>query len=124
MDGWGPKVSPGNFSPASFRDRPEVVGLFERLFELQPPDAYIRSVEILLGASATAVVPTVTVPVCSVSGADDQYAPPDAVQAFVSAFPRPPQPVILPSVGHLPFFEAPVAFARAVGTFLEASFPS
>jgi 3-oxoadipate enol-lactonase len=123
LDGWGVRISPGNFSPASFRDRPEVVGLFERLFELQRPDAYTRSVEILLGASAADVVPTVTVPVCSVSGADDQYAPPDAVRAFLSRLPRAPQPIILPDVGHLPFFEAPEAFARAVRAFLEDSFP-
>ena len=122
LDGWGPRVSPGNFSPAAFQQRPEVVGLFERLFELQRPDSYIRSVEILLAASAEDVVPTVAVPVASISGADDQYAPPDAVREFLSRLPRPPEPVILPEVGHLPFLEAPEAFARAVRAFLNESF--
>jgi 3-oxoadipate enol-lactonase len=115
----GPQVSPVNFSTASFRARPEVVGLFERAFEQQVPAGYLRSVEILLESSATSIVPTVTVPVCSISGAEDQYAPPDAVRAFLAKLPSPPRhSVVLPDVGHLPFFEAPEAFARAVGEFL------
>jgi 3-oxoadipate enol-lactonase len=115
----GPTVSPGNFSSASIRSRPEVVGLFERTFEQQVPAAYSRSIEILLQSSATAIVPTVTVPVCSISGADDQYAPPDAVRAFLAELPSPPRRVVvLPDVGHLPFFEAPEAFAKEVGECL------
>ncbi len=117
--GWGPKVSPANFSPASMHARPEVVGLFERLFELQRAESYIKSVEILLAASSTDVVPAVTVPVLSVSGADDLYAPPEAVAAFLDALPQPARRIVLPDVGHLPFYEAPDAFAEAVGEFLD-----
>jgi 3-oxoadipate enol-lactonase len=116
--GYGPKASPGNFSPATFKSRPEVIGLFERTFELQVPATYIRSIEILLGASAVDVVPTVTVPVASISGVDDQYAPPDHVHEFLAGLRVPAKTTILPDVGHLPFFEAPEAFAVALGEFL------
>ena len=115
----GPQVSPANFSAASFRARPEVVGLFERAFEQQVPAIYARSIEILLENSATAIVPTVTVPVCSISGADDLYAPPEAVRAFLAQLPSPAHEVVLPDVGHLPFFEAPDAFASALDLFLQ-----
>ena len=118
LSGYGPKVSPGNFSPAVMASRPEVVGLFERVFELQVPAAYIRSIEILLGASAVDVVPTVTVPVASISGIDDQYAPPENVREFLSLLPVRAETTLLPDVGHLPFFEAPEAFATALRDFL------
>jgi len=119
LAGWGEKVSPGNFAAATFSQRPEVVGLFERAFEMQPVQSYTRSLEILLAASATAIVPSVTVPCLSVSGAEDQYAPPDVVSTFLDALPSPPERHVWPDVGHLPFFEAPEEFARVVGGFLD-----
>jgi pimeloyl-ACP methyl ester carboxylesterase len=119
LGGWGERVSPGNFSPAALARRPEAVGLFERAFEMQPVESYTRSLEILLGASATAIVPSVTVPCLSVSGADDQYAPPDVVSTFLDALPSPSERHVWPDVGHLPFFEAPEEFARVVGEFLD-----
>jgi pimeloyl-ACP methyl ester carboxylesterase len=118
LSGWGAKVSPGNFSPAAFASRPEVIGLFERVFELQVPEAYIRSIEILLAASAVDVVPTVNVPVASISGMDDQYAPPENVREFLTALPQPAHVTMLPDVGHLPFLEAPEAFCTALREFL------
>jgi pimeloyl-ACP methyl ester carboxylesterase len=117
--GWGPKVSPGVFSPATFAAKPEVIGLFERLFETQSAVAYLRSLEILLGASTTAVVPTVTVPCLAITGVDDQYAPAESVQAFMAAMTAPHRVAILPDAGHLPFFEQPAAFAALVGAFLD-----
>jgi pimeloyl-ACP methyl ester carboxylesterase len=99
--------------------RPEVVGLFERAFEMQLAASYVRSLDILLGASANTIVPSVTVPCLSVSGADDQYAPPAVVDEFLSLLPRTPERHVLPDVGHLPFFEAPEEFARIVGGFLD-----
>jgi len=119
LAGWGEKVSPGNFSPVTFARRPEVVGLFERAFEMQSVESYDRSLEILLRASAAAIVPSVTVPCLSVSGADDQYAPPDLISAFLDALPTPADRHVWPDVGHLPFFEVPEKFARVVGEFLD-----
>ena len=118
LAGWGSKVSPGVFSPATFRDRPEVVAAFERLFEMQSVDAYVRCCRILLGANAETIVGTVTVPCVGITGEDDQYAPPDAVAAFLEAIPGNPRLEIIPGCGHLPFLEQPDAFAAAVKSFL------
>ena len=120
LHGWGPKVSPANFSPATMRGQPEVVALFERLFEEQPVDIYRESCRILLAASAEDAVPAVNVPCLAVTGADDQYAPPDDVAAFASRTARPAQLAVLPACGHLPFFEQPDAFASTVMAFLRS----
>lgn len=118
LAGWGGKVSTGVFSPVTFRDRPEVVSAFERLFEAQTVEAYVRCCGILLAANAEAIVPTVTVPCIGVTGEDDQYAPPDAVAAFLDRIPGKPRLEVVPDCGHLPFLEQPAAFAAAVNAFL------
>ena len=76
-------MSPGVFASGTFVDRPEVVAAFERLFEMQTVEAYVRCCTILLAANAEAIVPTVTVPCLAITGEHDQYAPPDAVAAFM-----------------------------------------
>lgn len=98
--------------------------MFERLIEALHPGAYARNLDALLAASARDVVPTVTVPCCAISGTDDNYAPPDAVDAFVSALPVACDRVLLDGVGHMPFFEVPEAFAGAVGAFLNRIYTS
>lgn len=116
--GWGEKVSPGVFSAASLRTHPEIVGLFERLFEEQEPASYVRSIEVLLAADLNAVVPTVTVPTAGVFGAEDLYAPPDAVAAFLAGLPKPCRAATLEGCGHMPFFEDPERFAATVDAHL------
>lgn len=118
--GWGRRVSPAVFSPRSIERQPEVVGLFERVFDTQPADAYVRSLEVLTSAAMAAVVPSITVPCCSINGAEDLYAPLEAVSLFLDMFPQRPAQVVLPGVAHLPFFEAPDDFAAAVRGFLES----
>jgi sigma-B regulation protein RsbQ len=118
LDGFGPRVSPGNFSPATLAARPEIVGTFERLFELQDPDVYVRSIDLLLSGDTAAIAPTLTIPCLSISGRDDSYAPPDAVKAFVDTIPGPPPLHIIENCAHLPFFEAPEIFATAIDDFV------
>jgi len=120
LAGWGEKVAPGVFSPASLRARPELVGMFERLFEAQPLETYVRCADLLLGADATAILPTVRVPTIAVTGADDQYAPPDDVRRFMTQAPGGRGTEVIPECGHLPFFESIEAFTRIVGAFLDS----
>lgn len=119
LSGWGAKVAPGVFAPETLTRRPELVGLFERVFDSQPAEVYLRTLRVLLQTSATRVVGTVRVPCVAITGADDQYAPPDVVEAFVRQVPGAPTTVVLPSCGHLPFFESPEEFGRAVRDFLD-----
>lgn len=119
MGGWGPRVSAGVFARATLDRQPELVALFERLFETEDAGRYVRCCEILLGASAAAVVPGVRIPCLSVTGADDQYAPPDLVDSFMRQVPGPCRVQVMPGCGHLPFLEAPDAFADLVRSFLQ-----
>ncbi len=118
LAGWGGRVAAGVFGSRALTTVPEAVGMFERLVEAHPAATYIRNVEALLSASATDVVPTVTVPCLSLSGADDNYAPPDFVAAFVSQLPSSCEQIVWPGVGHMPFFEIPALFADSVADFL------
>jgi 3-oxoadipate enol-lactonase len=120
LGGWGKRVSPGVFAASTFVDRPEVVAAFERLFEMQSVEAYVRCSMILLSANAEPIVPTVTVPCLAFSGEHDQYAPPDAVAAFIANIPGTPTVEVIPGCGHLPFLEQPDAFAVAVKSFLRS----
>jgi pimeloyl-ACP methyl ester carboxylesterase len=118
LAGWGKRVSPGVFAASTFQGRPEVVGAFERLFETQSVDAYVRCCEILIGANAEDIVPTVTVPCAAITGAEDQYAPPSAVREFVGRLPAPCPVEIIDGAAHLPFLEQPDEFAEAVNRVL------
>jgi pimeloyl-ACP methyl ester carboxylesterase len=117
--GRGMEVAAGVFSRRTLETKPEVVSLFARLLESQDVEAYAKSLELLVAADASDVVPTVTAPCASISGAEDQYAPPDAVATFLRALQVPPTSVVLPDVGHLPFFEAPEVFATALSRILD-----
>ncbi len=118
IDGTGAAVASANFAAATLERQPELVGLFERLFDAQDPDTYVRCCRILIGASASALPAHVQVPCLSISGSEDQYAPPDLVTEFVRQLPDAGQ-TVLPECGHFPFLEQPDAFAAALRPFLE-----
>jgi 3-oxoadipate enol-lactonase len=117
LTGWGPKVSPGNFSPVTLQQQPEVVALFERLFEAQPIEQYTHCLRILLDADATELASTVFIPALAITGRDDQYAPADAVREFAASIPSPCEVKVVDDAGHLPFLEQPDAFAALVKSF-------
>jgi pimeloyl-ACP methyl ester carboxylesterase len=117
IDGTGAAVAAANFSPAVLGSRPELVGLFERSLEAQEPLAYAECCRTLISASAEHLVERVRLPALSISGADDQYAPPDRVAAFVRRVPGCRQE-ILQNCGHFPFLEQPEVFAALVRDFV------
>jgi pimeloyl-ACP methyl ester carboxylesterase len=119
LRGWGRRVAAGVFSPSTFLDRPDVIGVFEERFEQQTIANYVRCCKVLLGANAEPIVPTVTVPCLAITGADDSYAPPEAVRAFVSRMPTPAQVEVIQECGHLPFLEQPERCAALVRAFLK-----
>jgi pimeloyl-ACP methyl ester carboxylesterase len=119
--GWGARAAPGNFSAATVERNPELIALYARLFDAQAPDDYAACCDILCGASATRIVPTVRVPCLAITGADDQYASPADVRGFMEAIPAPHREAVIPDCGHLPFLEAPEAFAGTVSAFLESA---
>ena len=118
--GWGPKMSPGVFAAEWMQKQPEMVGLFERLFEAQEPALYVRSIEVLLGTDVRSIAPTLKIPCMAVIGSEDSYAPPESVKEFISHIPGGCREEILQGCGHSPFFETPETFAKVVGSFLDS----
>jgi pimeloyl-ACP methyl ester carboxylesterase len=116
--GFGEQVSPGVFSALTVREKPEVVGSFERLYEINSVETYDTCCRILLGGDAEAIVASVSVPCIGITGDEDQYAPPDAVAAFLQQIPRQAKLHVIPGCGHLPFLEVPELFAATIKTFL------
>jgi pimeloyl-ACP methyl ester carboxylesterase len=119
IEGTGAAVASANFSPAVLASQPELAGLFERSLEAQDPIAYAQCCRVLISASAEHLVERVSLPAISISGTDDQYAPPDAVAGFVRRVPGCRQE-ILENCGHFPFLERPETFAALVRDFVNA----
>jgi 3-oxoadipate enol-lactonase len=117
LAGWGPRVSPGVFSPATAREHPDIVARFEQRFESEAIDRYLRCTRILLDADARHLAPTVAVRTLVVTGEDDQYAPPDSAAAFAGTIPD-ARFEVMPGCGHLPFLEQPRAFAAVMNAFV------
>jgi pimeloyl-ACP methyl ester carboxylesterase len=116
---WGPKVSPGVFAKTTLAEQPEITGLFERLFEEQRGPEYVREIEVLLAADLNPVVSSVTIPCHAIAGRHDSYAPPEAVQEFISRLSVKCDIEILEKSAHMPFLEEPAAYAAAVKRFLQ-----
>ena len=117
MEGTGAVVAAANFAAGTMARAPELVGLFEWLFEAQEPQAYAHCCRLLSGASAVHLVEQFSLPALSISGYDDQYAPPERVTDFIRRVDGGTQE-LLRDCGHFPFLEQPDAFARLVRAFI------
>jgi pimeloyl-ACP methyl ester carboxylesterase len=96
------------------------VALLRTLLEWQSPENYAEIAEALATVSAVKEAHDIRVPVLAITGDEDRYAPPDAVEAFLATVAGPTQHHRIPNCGHMPFFEAPAEFIRAVSEFLDA----
>jgi len=121
MAGTGDVMMPIVFSPASLRAIPDKVAMFHRLLELNDPIRYAETAEALSEASASDAASKVNVPSLVITGADDRYAPPSAVRAFVNRLPGSVQYREISNCGHMPFFEKPEVFERIIRDFLESA---
>ena len=117
--GWGQRVSPGVFSAATFRDRPEVVAAFERMFETQT----VESLRALLPDPARGKRRAARADRDRSLRRDHRGTRP--VRAAGSRRQRSSSGCranrtwrSFPTAGHLPFLEQPDAFAAAVKAFL------
>lgn len=119
LAGTGPGAVTANFSRRTIAHQPELTGLYERVFELQNPDVYVEWCRVLISASAVDALSGVQVPCLSITGAEDQYAPPEMVHAFMAQVPRSAGVQVMADCGHLPFLEQPQAFADAVAGFVQ-----
>ena len=120
MNGIGEEVMPGIFAEKTLNGRRQLVGLFQRLLEMNPEESYVQSIEGLVSASATEVVETVKVPCMAITGTEDLYASPPDVQAFADAIPSEIDVQFFEDCGHMVFYEAPERFNESVNTFLQS----
>jgi len=120
MNGIGKEVMPGIFAEGTLRVRRQLVGLFQRLLELNPEQSYVQSIEALVGSSATEVLPKVEVPCLAITGTEDLYASPPDVQAFADAIASDVTVQFFEDCGHMVFYENPARFNESVNTFLQS----
>jgi pimeloyl-ACP methyl ester carboxylesterase len=123
MTGLGGAVAAANFSRATLDDRPELVTLFARLFETQPPGGYVGAAEALARWTSREPPPLKDVRCLAMTGEEDLYAPPDAAGAFARTLPVGTRLEILPGCAHLPFLEQPRACATIIERFLAEFLP-
>jgi pimeloyl-ACP methyl ester carboxylesterase len=110
-------IAPVVFSRRSLDAIPDSVAMFQRLLAQSDAEGYAQTATALADASAADIVPRVRIPCLCLTGKEDRYAPPDAVQNFADSIPGSIYQE-LPDCGHMPFFEAPDAFTEIVRGFL------
>jgi pimeloyl-ACP methyl ester carboxylesterase len=119
MAGLAWRVAEGNFSKSTLSQRPELAALFGALWESQSAEAYLEGLDSLLAADAGPFIPQATMPCLVLRGAEDGYAPAEESRRFAAALPGPVRFVELEGCAHMPFLEAPEAFAEAISGFLK-----
>jgi 3-oxoadipate enol-lactonase len=120
MAGLAWRVAEGNFSKSTLSQRPEIAALFGRLWESQSAETYLEGLDSLLAADAGPFLAHAAMPCLVLRGAEDGYAPAEESRRFAAALPGPVRFVELEGCAHMPFLEAPEAFAAAIADFLES----
>ena len=120
MNGIGEEAMAGIFAEGTLKEQRQLVGLFQRLLELNPEDSYVQSIEALVSASASEVVEQVNVPCLAITGTEDLYAAPHDFQAFVDSIPSDVSMELFENCGHMVFYEEPAQFNESVKTFLQS----
>lgn len=121
LTGLGEEAVASNFSARSQRERPEVTSLFAKLFERQDPAGYVATAYALAAWTARPLPPLDDVAVLAMTGYEDRYCPPDALQTFARTLPesaRSARLEVITGCGHLPFLERPETFNAIVSDFL------
>jgi pimeloyl-ACP methyl ester carboxylesterase len=118
MDGLGWKVALANFSKDCAARNPETLALFARLWESQDPKAYLEGLAALLGAGAESLAAHVKMPCLALRGKEDGYAPAEGSRRFAATLPGPVRFIEMEGCAHMPFLEAPAAFAETVADFV------
>jgi 3-oxoadipate enol-lactonase len=119
MAGRGEGFASVNLARRTQQERPEITGVLAKLFDLQPARGYTAAAEALASWTARPLPPLERVRCLAITGVEDRYAPPAAVQEFAGALPAGTGFEVMPDCGHLPFLEQPAAFAAIVKGFLE-----
>ena len=120
MNGIGEEVMPGIFAEENLLVKRQLVGMYQRLLEMNPEDSYVQSIRGLIGASAVEEVSTVKVPCLLISGTEDLYASPFDVKAFADSIPSEVKTEFFEGCGHMIFYEDPARFNQSVDTFLQS----
>ena len=120
MNGIGEEVMPGIFAEGTLRIKRQLVGMYQRLLEMNPEESYVQSIEALVGASATDVVSKVQVPCLAISGTEDLYAAPHDVNAFAESIPAEVDVQLFQNCGHMVFYEDPARFNESVNRYLQS----
>lgn len=119
LSGLAWRVAEGNFSPSTLSQSPEIAALFGGLWESQSAETYLEGLDSLLAADAGPFLAHATMPCLVLRGSEDRYAPAEESRRFAAALPGPVRFVELERCAHMPFLEAPEAFAAAIADFLE-----
>jgi pimeloyl-ACP methyl ester carboxylesterase len=120
MPGIGDTAIPVTVSEKTMREMPDRVFLLRRLLELNNAECYIEMARALAQASAMEEATKLRAPFLAITGSEDRYAPPSVVDEFLRTLVCPTRQIVLDGVGHMPFFEAPDEFYRAVLECVEA----
>lgn len=120
MTSIGEEAMAGIFSEFSLTNRRQLVGMYQRLLEVNPAESYIQTIRALISSSAADVVSTIQVPCLLMTGMEDLYAAPFDLEAFAKLIASEVTLEIFEDCGHMVFYEDPVRLNECVDNFLHS----